>query len=1472
MSKINAIRFINLNYNNNAIRISDEVFRLNGESTLLSLRNGGGKSVLVQMMTAPFVHKRYRDAKDRPFESYFTTNKPTFILVEWLLDHGAGYVMTGMMVRRSQEVSENQAESLEMINIISEYKEHCQRDIYHLPVVEKTKKEMVLKPFGTCKQLFESYKREQKNSFTYYDMNNSAQSKQYFEKLKEYQINYKEWETIIKKVNLKESGLSDLFADCKDEKGLVEKWFLDAVESKLNKERSRMKEFQTIVEKYVGQYKDNKSKIERRDTIRLFGEESEAIRESAQVYLEAAKREKDKENEIANFIKELEKLEIEAKEEKEILAGQSTTLEEEIAYLEYEQLSQEIHVLLEKERYHTGNRDMIGMERDNLEQEHEQIRHLLYLYDCARRQEALEEEQKEYIQAEQRLEASKQEEKELEPERERLGSQLKLYYQESIRQNQDQEKQKNTQIQETLKQQKQQKEEIKDLQNQQKEITGQIGATEAGIRIFDEKENRYNQKYHENLTRNILGEYEPGELDIRMQKYEGCLENLGKETLKNKKQLDQSREKQKIMQRALEDSRMESIHTQGEKREAEQTLEKLEQELGERRAILRYFDVKGAQLFETESILAAADRKITEIAAVKRRLEKEEDELQKEYVRLTQGKVLELPEDFEELLKELGLHYVFGMDWLRRNENSTKQNQEIIRRIPFLPYGLILSRQELEKLSAHAKEVYTSFPIPMIVRESLETITAEGDGNVVHFPEVSFYVYFNEKLLDEEKLAQLVKEKEEQLSKKQSAIAIKKTEYEDYFEKKERIKNQRVTGRLYEETKESLLQLGEALEKLEHTIRKKTEELSELTEWINQLELKIQKSEKEQEYRMRSLEDYRELCSSYEDYLEQHRQLEKMKKQMQRLEEQHKLLTGSLEKLEERHRTQISELDGIFREKDSLREKYVIYAAYEVQEASDFIKERRTKEQITEMEARYQAVTANISGTLKDLEAQVRIARKRVEKAREELAEKCEKYRLKQDEWKSLTYHKKEELHQESLLEDRKNKIKQKDNLWNEEDKKAAIVTSQIKERKTILQQKFEKDTPIPKAEIRTLDFAARVNELNFQNKELHKQQKQWEDKLRNYGENLTALSDYAHFPVVTQIVFAESIPDMTQKELRDFKGTLARDYKEETEGRQTCRSDLERCLNQIVRKEAFQEDFYRKPLESILELTYDASQVIHQLDTTIESYHRLMEKLEVDINMVEKEKQKIVELLGDYMEEVHENLGKIDANSTITIRERPIKMLKIKLPDWAENENLYQVRLQDFIDELTEKGIEIYERNENAQEYFGARMNTKNLYDMIVGIGNVQIRLYKIEEQREYPITWSEVAKNSGGEGFLSAFIILSSLLHYMRKDDSDIFANKNEGKVLVMDNPFAQTNAAHLLKPLMDMAQKTNTQLICLSGLGGESIYNRFDNIYVLNLIAVSLRNGMQYLKAEHLRGSGEETMIVSQIEVFDQQMTLF
>ncbi|NLZ83132.1 MAG: hypothetical protein GX915_05670, partial [Clostridiales bacterium] len=284
---------------------------------------------------------------------------------------------------------------------------------------------------------------------------------------------------------------------------------------------------------------------------------------------------------------------------------------------------------------------------------------------------------------------------------------------------------------------------------------------------------------------------------------------------------------------------------------------------------------------------------------------------------------------------------------------------------------------------------------------------------------------------------------------------------------------------------------------------------------------------------------------------------------------------------------------------------------------------------------------------------------------------------------------------------------------------------------------------------------------------------------------------------------------------------------------------------------------------------------VLEQLNILLASYEALLEKLEVDIALVEREKQKVIEMLLDYIEEIHKNLGKIDRNSSITVRGRSIKMLRIRLPEWEEQESLYKIKLEDFMEEITNRGLQRLDNNENIEEMIGAFVTTKNLYDTIVGIGNVGIKLYKIESQREYPITWAQVAKNSGGEGFLSAFVVLSSLLSYMRREDTDLFFEREEGKVLLMDNPFAQTNATHLLKPLMDVAKKNNTQLICLTGLGGESIYNRFDNIYVLNLMSSGIQKDVQYVKGEHIKGEeGILTIRSSQVKVedMDQMELLF
>jgi len=1471
MSKIQAIRLINVNYNNNAIRISDECFHLNGESTLLSLRNGGGKSVLVQMLTAPFVHKRYRDSKDRPFESYFTTNKPSFILVEWVLDGGAGYVLTGMMVRRSQETGEGNTENLEMVNIISEYREACIQDLHHLPVVEKGKKEIVLKNFAACRQMFESYKKDRSMSFFYYDMTNAAQSRQYFEKLAEYQIHYKEWETIIKKVNLKESGLSDLFADCRDEKGLVEKWFLDAVESKLNKERNRMKEFQSILEKYIGQYKDNQTKIKRRDIIREFKAQADGIREKAEDYQGKSSLAGRQENLVAHFIAELSRLHEVTEEEYQRSLGEIESIQGQLSRVEYEKLSSEIHKLEEKLRFHLSNRDMIEIEKEDLEQDSERILHKLHLLACAKQQKAAEQERGELELIRQKLLVSRQREEDLEPERKSLGYTLRRYYEGLLEENEGKKRSNEKEGAAVAAELSKAEGKLSELSDSLIENAARAGGLKSAASSYDRAEDGYNQRYEEALIRNILGVYEPGSLEIRRGDYEKELETLRRSRLSLFKQQEQANERSRSSERGLQDLNAEVLKGKMELRQQERVRQEYEGELETRKVVLRYLDLPEDVIFDREKILHGSERKLREIAGFRRNLEKEEDILQKEYQRLTQGKVLELPEELEQELEDLGIHVVYGMEWLAKNGYSEQQNLELVRAHPFLPYGLILSEAEVGKLSRNMGGIYTSFPIPIVAREMLEGSRADRESGMIRLDGVSFYVWFNENLLNEEKLKDLVQEKEREIEKKRESIAIRQAEYKEYFERQEMIRNQEVSKENWDTNEKRRKELKEQIDRQERTIREVSEELAGLREEIARLEHAVRSADREMSRQQRRLEDFGRLCKEYEAYEQNVKELMRCKKEAEKLKEKQKLCKSRQEKLREQQKTGEIERNNLIREGEEIRRECRKYERYERAEDREKTKEE-VSQSIRDMEARYAAITSCMSQEIQELEEQEQRAGKRYQDAADELEHLRRKYRLSEENLEQVSYDREEESHQEIMLEDCNRKIAVKQRLWNDEDKQIAVVNQQKRERLERMKSECGEEEPLPREEIQNQDFDARKNQFRYQEKEARKQADGLRERLRSYGENLTALSEYSDFPLGDEVEWEQDFAEMDAKSLRNFKGILIRDYNQMLRDCREAQDVLTRHLNRTVRMEQFQEDFYRKPLEAMLELTQDASAVLRQLYTTIQSYDSLMEKLEVDISLVEKEKSKIVELLEDYVREVHLNLGRIDHNSTIAIRERPVKMLKIGLPEWEENENLYQIRLQDMIDEITQKGLLLFDRNENAQEYFGTQITTRNLYDTVVGIGNVQIRLYKIEAQREYPITWAEVARNSGGEGFLSAFVILSSLLYYMRKDDTDIFADRNEGKVLVMDNPFAQTNASHLLKPLMDVAKKTNTQLVCLTGLGGDSIYSRFDNIYVLNLIAASLRSGMQYLKADHLRGNEPETMIVSQIEVMEQQELIF
>lgn len=1484
MSKINAVRFINLNYNNNAMKINDECMQFSGKSTLLSLRNGGGKTVLVQMMTAPFVHRGKQKTKDRPFESYFTTAKPSFILVEWLLDGGAGYVLTGLMVRKNQEISEEKTDALEMMAIISEYKEPCMQDIHHLPVVEQNEKTMKLKSYNSCRKLFEDYKKDKKLSFFCYDMSSPAQSRQYFYKLMEYQINYKEWETIIRKVNVKESGLSELFSDCRTEKELVEKWFLEAVESKLNKEENKVKNFQEILEKYAGKYKNIKEQLKRRDAIQKFKEAAEEIQINAEDFLVKEGEKIEQEKVIAAFIARLNVLYEEAEIERERQEEGRKKLQEELEFLKYEQLSCEFHEKNREKRNHASNREMIDLEKESLLRKQQKIQKKVHVFLCAKQQEMVNEDKQEWEIRKEKAAISRTKEENLEPERNRIGGQLSGYYEYRLSDNKEKQEAIKKQKLQIRKDISQQKDILNEYREKTKKITESKGSFRSLVRGYDNIEIKYNSNYRENLSRNILGVYEAGMLDIKQEMYDKEQKKSIQENKEQKEKFENTTEEIHRTERAIEEKREKYFQKDSDIKQAEKEKKGYEQELEERKDILKYLELPEEKLFAREEILHKAKIKMQELSSRRRTLEKKEDALQKEYKLLVSGRVMELPDNLKEEFEKLDVPVVYGMEWLKKNGFTEKKNKEIVSQNPFLPYALILTRQELKKLAERNGETYTSFPVPIIERENLESIKLDRTQSFVKMQDIHFYILFNENLLDEEKMEIMIEQKQKDIADIRETMQICKNEYEDYFHRFDVIKRQAVTKENWDKIQKKLQKLEKEKEDIFQNIQQARDTKQSLKKNFEILQKTLRELEKKIESQAARQRAFKELRTAYAEYEEKNKKLQEYEREEERLENRQHLTEEKISQLEENYRELSGQENSLFREEESIQNSCQKFAAYKEinrnvkagkllgvdstlrTDNNSGVKIIPSEAEVLKLEARYEAVTADISQELKELELEEEKALTRYHKSFGELRELCQKYNLKNSEWQNIIYDKREQLYQEAELEDYDKKIERKANLLNEEDKKIGILNSQLEGILKQIVSECGKGDPLEEEKISQKDLESAKNQTKYQLSELERKIAFSEKAIQKYRENLTALSEYNNFSADEEIHFEQDFKKMSEKELRDFKGMLIRDYNDIIRCVQKCRETLAQTLNKIARQEAFQDASYKTPLENMLKVCDNAAKVLRQLNITLESYDSLMKQLEVDISLVETEKKNVTELLEDYVQNIHKNLEKIGRNSTIKIREKSIKMLKVILPVWEDNEKLYSLRLSDLVDEITEEGIRLFENNENAQEYIGRKVTSKNLYDTVVGTGNVQIQLYKIEEQREQQISWNQVAKNSGGEGFLSAFVILSSLLDYMRKDDSDIFMDKNEGKVLLMDNPFAQTNAEHLLKPLMNLADKTNTQLICLTGLGGESIYNRFDNIYVLNLIEAHLRNGIQYLRPEHKKGEEVkvETILPTHIEV--------
>lgn len=498
MSKIARIRILNLNYNNNTIKIDDEMFDFNGQNTLISLRNGGGKSVLVQMIVSLFVNRSYRDFGDRPFKSYFTTNRPTFIMTEWILDNKADRFLAGMMVRKSQR-EDNDAEELEMYTFTGNYSKACSYDIENLPVIRQEGSKKILRGFSECKNLLEEISKSESRNFRLYDMTSSYGRGQYFNKLREYQVNNKEWESIIRKVNQKESGLSELFQNAKDEKNLVENWFLRPIEDKLNQEKNKTDEFRKLAFQFIEQYKSNQSKIQRKGIIERYFEDTKPLKVQIDDYVQKDHDAAALRTEMILYVKALQR---ELKRlETEIAAGQEKIdqIKREQRRIVYEKLSYGIYIDEDRKTALLAKRTQQETAITELTYRKNQLTREIDRYDLHKLYQELKDFERQKAEVDAKLQVLLQKTEESKDEIGKIGSQLYALYSGKAENLEKQKKREEENRVETENTKKEVEKEFGENEQKIRKLGVDIGALTSRVKSFDEVEDTFNREFSADL-------------------------------------------------------------------------------------------------------------------------------------------------------------------------------------------------------------------------------------------------------------------------------------------------------------------------------------------------------------------------------------------------------------------------------------------------------------------------------------------------------------------------------------------------------------------------------------------------------------------------------------------------------------------------------------------------------------------------------------------------------------------------------------------------------------------------------------------------------------------------------------------------------------------------------------------------------------------------------------------------------------
>jgi chromosome segregation ATPase len=1415
MPTINKIRIVNYAYNDDKRLIIDETFDYHGKNGMMHLLNGGGKTVLIQAIMQPFIP--LSKLGKREFDELFRKDKePSYVLIEWRLDNNNGYMTSGIAIKRTSNAQDDEnSEKFDYFTFILESAK-SNTNISNLKLSTRIDDKISFINYHNLKALIS------KSNGSTYERNSEA----YKRALNSFRIDIKEWKNVIAKINSEEGGLLKLFEKCNTSNDLMRDWILKSIKENLS-DSTNISDLLEQTEKHIINARQKIEDKEKRRDLSLYTYDLNEVKTE----VGKLKNISDKtvmaktvlsnlEYSLNNYIIDKSQEVNDLQEEKEILNKRLDEIKIEelsLQYYQQEDLKNElIEELTDKER-----------ESDKLNNELAKYNRLMDSYRVADLTKQCLDKEKELENITTKLQKLSKEQSEIDKEIENVGFTVKTLYENKIKDMENVISENKNILLESNEKLDILSKKFKKVSNEYIDLEKKVSSINANIISSDK---RIKDLSTEINPLNIFISSDKSEVIKEQISIKARIEEINNEisTLKNEEEKIKVNIKNNVD--LIENLLHEKNNINNKINKADNDLSQFYKELSDITTKLSDHGVENFSLSNKESTIELMANKISILGSSINNnnadVIKNEDILNK----LSSGGI-KINSDFIKYLNNKGIIYVLGSDYIKNSFPTEELRKEVINTNPLLPFAIILDKKSISDIQKDMPEMYSDSPIIVIEREMLNNINISSiNGYSEIIKSIGILSLYNKELvikidIEHEKnkikaeIKRLQEESDNWDNQKNNLILLKNQienfNYDEYFEN---------------DLNKQIINLKDELsnkEKLLEDIKNENVELEKQQTLKNLVIKDKEKSINDLNIQVKRCEELANLIS----------EKEKLDEELKVFSNQSKEVNKEKELLEETVNSLQHKILDIKVRSSSLKEK----ASYEKGKQKIYLRYitgEFIKEDLELLEQRYKTLKGNSDENLIDEYIQ---------------KESNLKTEIKDYEKKISAYTDFDIIEYDFELEfETTKKIPVLTGKIKDCSSKIAVINNNIKRIESLMKSIIEKLKPnelVDKEKIGK--YLNKEKEVLYKNIEIKNNSIiEIASDLQECQKVINRIKDSGllmGFSIKTNNYYEDYINqrvgifEKNNREILKLKN-------EEESIKGNIKNKVESLSLNHSKKNATIDNSISSLKQMVLSNT--PAELHSNIERQISIIDMLLIKIKTDLEVLESEEKYIIERYLDVARQYTEEINKIDKNSYINIKGKKLKMMKIKNIKYDETS---PVKLSSYIKRQLENIINNMSLLENdLVKAVNREFNIENLLISYCALDNVRIYFLKIEDniQLSSDRPWEEVTtNNSGGEKFVSYFVIFSTLINYERGNH----LNKEAVSMcLIMDNPFAAISSKHLLIPLFEYAKKTNIQLICFTDHNKADIIDRFDVIH--KLVIKTLVNHKEFVSSEKVKESFE------------------